>query len=134
MKHINFIDYLNFKLMDKKLLCNCQECMELLKKWEDERLKISNFENEIMLKNGEKALLKKFEKKSFLLKPIIVFGFSLMLLFGFFSLNYIKKSNKIKDYDKEYLKIMQIYQSPALGDLEACSIIFKDYNNKKEDL
>lgn len=134
MKHINFIDYLNFKLMDKKLSCNCQECMELLKKWESERLKISNFENEILLKNQQKILLKKFEKKSFLLKPIFAFGFSLILLFGFFSFNYIKKSSKIKDYDKEYLKVMEIYERPALGDLEACSIIFNDFNNEKEDL
>lgn len=134
MKHINFIDYLNFKLIEEPLPCNCENCVQLLKKWEDERLKISNFENEIILKNGEKALFKKFEKKDFLLKPIIAFGFSLILLFGFLSLSYIKKSNKIKDYDKEYLKIMEIYDSPALGDLEACSIIFNDFNNEKEDL
>lgn len=134
MKHINFIDYLNFKLIDEKLPCNCEKCMELVKKWEDERLKISNFENEIILKNGGDALLKKIEKKNFLFKPIIAFGFSLILLIGFFSLTYIKKSNKIKDYDKEYLKVMEIYESPVLGDLEACSIIFKDFNNKKEDL
>lgn len=132
MKHTDFFDFLEYKTLEKPLPCNCENCMEKIRNWEKERERIEKYEGDFHFQKGEKMILEKVKKRFFPLKAAITFGFSLILIFGLFALSNIKKTNKIRNFDSEYSKIMDIYQRPDLGDLEACSIIFE--NNNKEDL
>lgn len=131
MKHIDFFNYLEFKTLGKALPCNCDTCMEKIKKWERDRENYKNLED-FNFQKQEKNLLGKIEKKVFPFKMAFAFGFTLILIFGFFTFTSIK-SRKIKNFEMEYSKIMEVYQRPDLGELEACSIIFEN-NLKEEDL
>ncbi|MEJ5167508.1 MAG: hypothetical protein WHV67_10840 [Thermoanaerobaculia bacterium] len=131
MKHIDFFNYLELKTLGKELPCNCDICLEKIKKWERDRENFKNFED-FNFQKQERYLLEKIRRKVFPFKMVFAFGFTLILIFGFFALSSIK-SKKIENFELEYSKIMEVYQRPDLGDLEACSIIF-EVNNKEEDL
>jgi len=133
MKHINFDDYLDYKLMEEPLPCSCDSCQKKIKLWEEEREKFKNFEGNLFFKKQEKMILEKLGGKFFNLKPVIAFAFSLILIFGILIFSNIKKPNKIENFDLEYSKLQAFYEKPVLGDLEACSIFFEN-NLEKEDI
>lgn len=131
MKHIDFLDFLEFKTIEKPLPCTCENCLEKIKKWEMERGKVKNIEN-FSFQKQEKYLLEKLGKRTFPFKMVLAFGFSFILILGFFAFTNIIRDKKTINFDLEYAKIMEVYQRPDLGDLEACSIIFELENNKED--
>ncbi len=133
MKHTNFNDYLNYKLLEEPLPCSCEDCLKKIKLWEEEREKYKNFEGNLFFKKQKKAILEKLRGKFFPYKPVIAFAFSLLVLFGIIIFSNVKKSNNMDNFDLEYSKLKAFYEKPVLGDLEACSIIFEN-NLEKEDI
>lgn len=133
MKHINFKDYLNYKLLEEPLPCSCEDCLKKIEFWEEEREKYKNFEGNLFFKKQEIILSKKLKSKFFPYKPVIAFAFSLLIIFGVIIFSNFKKSNNVDRFDLEYLKLKAFYEKPVLGDLEACSIIFEN-NFEEEDI
>ncbi len=136
MAHINFEDYLNFKIFNEPLNCNCEVCQEKFENWERER-EILNEEislKENFWKKQESIIYKKLEKKVFSYKRVLTLAISLIIILGFIISGNLIKSKKIMDYDKEYAKYVEILREPQLGDLEACSIIFLEDENLKEGI
>ena len=133
MRHIDFNDYLNYKLLEEPLSCNCEDCLKKFKIWEEEREKFKNFESDFFFKKQENIIFKRLRKNLFPYKPIFAFAFSLIIIFGFFFFLNLNKSSKIENFDLEYSKLSAFYEKPVLGDLEACSIIF-EANSEEEDI
>ncbi len=136
MAHINYEDYLNFKIFNKPLNCNCEVCKEKFENWERER-KILGKEvslKENFWKRQESIIYKKLEKGGFFYKKALVLTFSIIVFLGFIISGNLIKSKKTMDYDKEYARFVEILSEPQLGDLEACSIIFLEDENIKEDI
>lgn len=126
MKHIEFYDYLKNKILNEDLKCKCENCLEKYENWERERKINFDMAFDELLKLQEKKIKKKISKGNLPLKFAFSIGFFLLIFFGFFGFIKYKNDLKFYRYEKEYKKVIEFYEKPVLGELEALSIIFNE--------
>jgi hypothetical protein len=138
MSHLKHSDYIAHVLTGAPLPCSCEDCLNLVRRWEGERTFPDQQSTELspgFCARQEAAIAERLECRPSPMRRWAAAAGAVAVVAGLALMYISRPSREIrwKDVEAQYTVLETSLDRPALGDLEACSLVLTEPSETTEE-